>query len=104
MGIGMRLQGLALLQRMLHPSATGRAPAPPKLTVTLSTGEVVSGPQVSRDEFTIALRDAAGTTRSWPVTDVKFTIDDPVSAHYEQLGKYTDTDMHNVHAYLQTLR
>jgi cytochrome c oxidase cbb3-type subunit 3 len=35
---------------------------------------------------------------------VKFTIDDPLSAHFDQLGKYTDADMHNVFAYLQTLR
>jgi len=28
----------------------------------------------------------------------------PLDAHIEQLGKYTDEDMHNVLAYLQTLR
>ena len=37
-------------------------------------------------------------------TQVKFTVDDPLQAHVEQLGKYTDDDMHNVLAYLQTLR
>jgi cytochrome c oxidase cbb3-type subunit 3 len=35
---------------------------------------------------------------------VKFIVDDPLQAHVEQLGKYTDADMHNVLAYLQTLR
>jgi cytochrome c oxidase cbb3-type subunit 3 len=35
---------------------------------------------------------------------VKFTVDDPLQAHVDQLGKYTDADMHNVLAYLQTLR
>lgn len=103
-GVGMRFQGLALMERMLYPSANGRPPAPPKLTVTLSSGEVITGPQVSRDEFTLTLKDAAGMNRSWPTSDVKFTVDDPVNAHFDQLSKYTDTDMHNVHAYLQTLR
>lgn len=102
--IGKRFQGLALMERMLHPGATGRAPAPPKLTVTLSTGEIISGPQVSRDEFTVTLKDPAGMNRSWPMNEIKLAIDDPVNAHFEQLGKYTDVDIHNVHAYLQTLR
>ena len=41
---------------------------------------------------------------SWPTHQVTFTVDDPLQAHVEQLGKYTDDDMHNVLAYLQTLR
>src|SRR5262245_2743718 len=102
-GVGSRYRGLPLLQRMLYPS--GRpAPAAAKVTVTLASGETMSGGLVSRDEFTIALRDAAGVTRTWPVQEVKFTVDDPLSAHFDQLGKYTDDDMHNVYAYLQTLR
>jgi cytochrome c oxidase cbb3-type subunit 3 len=35
---------------------------------------------------------------------VKFVVDNPLSAHVEQLGKYTDDDMHDVLAYLQTLK
>ncbi len=35
---------------------------------------------------------------------MKFKIDDPMSAHFDQLGKYTDNDMHNVFAYLETLK
>ena len=89
---------------MLYPSNTRPAPAPAKVTVTLPSGETISGSLASRDEFTIALTDSAGMTRTWPVNDVKFTVDDPMTAHFEQLGKYSDDDMHNVYAYLQTLR
>jgi cytochrome c oxidase cbb3-type subunit 3 len=74
------------------------------VTVTLPSGQTVSGSLASRDEFTIALTDASGARQSWPITDVKLTIDDPLAAHFEQLGKYTDDDMHNVYAYLQSLR
>jgi len=102
--IGMRFQGLALLQRMLNPRSGRPAPAPAKASVKLNSGETVSGTLASRDEFTITLRDAAGANRSWSTSEVTVTVDDPLEAHYEQLGKYTDTDMHNVHAYLQTLR
>ena len=41
---------------------------------------------------------------SWPTGQVRFTVDDPLDAHRAQLGKYTDEDMHDVLAYLQTLR
>jgi cytochrome c oxidase cbb3-type subunit 3 len=102
-GIGRRFQGLALLQRLLYPS--GRpAPATPTVSVTLPSGQVITGKLAYRDEFTIALVDSAGWYRSWSQTAVKSHIDDPLSAHFDQLGKYSDDNMHDVFAYLQTLR
>jgi len=104
-GISKRLQGLALLQRMLYPgSGGGGAVKAPTVTVTAPNGQVVSGTVAYRDEFTIALTDSAGSYRSWPTRRVTFKIDDPLSAHVEQLSKYTDDDVHNVFAYLQTLK
>lgn len=105
-GIGRRLQGLTLLQRMLYPSSgrDAKPPSPPKVTITLPSGEKVSGVVAYRDEFTIALTDPNGWYRSWPTRLVTFAVDDPLQAHAEQLGKYTDRDMHDVLAYLQTLR
>ena len=100
-GLAMRLQGLPLLQRMLYPNPR-RTPA--NVTVTVASGQVVTGTLAYRDEFTIALTDASGWYRSWPAQQVRFTVDDPLQAHVEQLGKYTDGDMHDVLAYLQTLR
>ena len=35
---------------------------------------------------------------------VKVVVDDQLQAHVAQLPKYTDDDMHNVLAYLQTLK
>jgi len=103
-GVAGRFQGLQLLQRMLNPASVRPAPAPPKVTVTLPSGETVSGALAARDEFTIALTDSDGSRQSWATDAVKFTVDDPMAAHFEQLGKYTDSDMHNVYAYLLTLR
>ena len=104
-GIATRLQGLDLLQRMLYPPSGrgGRVP-PARVTVTLASGQTVTGSLAYRDEFTIAITDADGWHRSWPARQVKFTVDDPLEAHVQQLGKYTDEDMHNVLAYLQTLK
>jgi cytochrome c oxidase cbb3-type subunit 3 len=35
---------------------------------------------------------------------VKYTIDSPVNAHVELFSRYTDDDIHNLMAYIQTLR
>jgi mono/diheme cytochrome c family protein len=105
-GVATRFQGLALLQRMLYPPAV-RATArsmPAQVAVTLRSGEKISGQLAYRDEFTIALIDASGSHRSWSTSDVAFTVDDPLDAHAAHLGKYTDQQMHDVLAYLQTLR
>jgi cytochrome c oxidase cbb3-type subunit 3 len=102
-GVARRYQGLALMQRMLYPAGRGAATAS-IVTVTLPSREIVTGKLEYRDEFTIALRDASGRYRSWPADEVKFTVDAPIEAHIEQLGKYTDDQVHDVLAYLQTLK
>ena len=75
-GIATRLQGLDLLQRMLYPPSGrgGRVP-PARVTVTLASGQTVTGSLAYRDEFTIAITDADGWHRSWPARQVKFTVD-----------------------------
>jgi len=99
-GVAGRLQGLELLQRMLYPSKSRAATA----KITLRTGEVVTGTLAYRDEFVVAVTDSEGRYRSWQVRDVTFSVNNPFDAHVEQLAKYTDDDMHDVLAYLQTLR
>jgi cytochrome c oxidase cbb3-type subunit 3 len=99
-GLAGRLKGLELLQHLLYPS-NGRGAT---VTVTLPSGETVAGALAYRDEFTIALTDSSGRYRSWPARQITFSVNNPLDAHAEQLGKYTDDDMHNVLAYLQTLR
>jgi cytochrome c oxidase cbb3-type subunit III len=102
-GIAMRYQGLALLQRMLYPS--GRpAPAPPKAIFTLPSGQTITAPLVGEDEFTVGVLDPLGARQTYRKEAVKVKIDDPLSAHFVQLGKYSDADMHNVFAYLNTLK
>jgi len=98
-GLANRYQGLKLEERMLYPEG-----AVEKATVTLPSGEIVKGKVAYRDEFTIGLEDAAGWYRSWPINGLKYTIDAPAEAHVELLAKYSDDDIHNLMAYLQTLR
>jgi cytochrome c oxidase cbb3-type subunit III len=98
-GIASRFEGLELEERMLYPKDVKS-----KVTVTLPAGEKVTGTLAYLDEFTVALRDDAGTYRSWRVSDVKYAVDSPVEAHVALFSKYTDDDIHNLMAYLQTLR
>ncbi len=98
--VGTRLVGLRLEQRMLYPNR-----AKTKATVTLPSGKSFTGEIAYDDEFTVAIRDADGRYRSWPkIPSVKVQIDAPAEAHTELLGQYTDADIHNLMAYLQTLK
>lgn len=106
-GLATRLQGLQLFQRMLYPGGRGRggdSRATPVATVQLASGEKFTGKVAYKDEFNIAITDASGYYRSWPTSKVKVTVDNPLDAHIAQLGKYTNDDLHNVLAYLQTLK
>ena len=72
--------------------------------VTLASGQTLAGTLAYLDEFTVGLIDPTGVYRSWRTGDVKYKIDAPVNAHVDLFGRYTDADIHNLMAYLQTLR
>ncbi len=102
-GIATRYEGLALLQRMLYPA--GRpAPAPPKAIFTLASGQTIVAPLAAEDEFTVTVLDPLGARQMYKREAVKVKIENTLAAHFDQLGKYTDSDMHNVYAYLATLK
>jgi len=98
-GIASRYQGLKLEQQMLYPEN-----AKSKVTVTLASAQTITGTLEYLDEFTVGLIDPGGVYRSWRTSDVQYTVDAPVNAHVELFSKYTDGDIHNLMAYLQTLR
>jgi mono/diheme cytochrome c family protein len=91
-----------LQQRMLFPTLRTRQV---EVTVTPRSGPAVSGTLVRIDDFTVALRDAAGEYRGFTRTpDLRVEVRDPLAAHYALLDRYTDADMHDVVAYLVTLK
>jgi mono/diheme cytochrome c family protein len=102
-GVAKRYEGLELERRMLYPEHIRST-----VTVTLLSGQEmgqkISGTLAYLDEFTIALRKSDGEYRSFLVSRVKYTVDSPVDAHVDLFSKYTDADIHNLMAYLQTLR
>jgi cytochrome c oxidase cbb3-type subunit 3 len=98
-GVASRHNGLKLFERLMYPDG-----AKATMTVTLGSGEIVTGSRAYLDEFTVALRDASGRYRSWPAARVKVKVDDPAEAHVDLLAKYTDDDIHNLMTYLLTLK
>jgi cytochrome c oxidase cbb3-type subunit 3 len=98
-GIASRYAGLKLEQQMLYPED-----ARSKVTLTLASGRTIIGTLAYLDEFTVGLIDSTGVYRSWRTGDVKYKVDAPVDAHVELFSKYADADIHNLMAYLQTLR
>ena len=98
-GVATRYTGLELEEQMLYPKH-----AKPKVSVTLASGQTITGTLGYLDEFTVGVVDSTGTYRSWRTRDVQYKVDPALNAHVELFPKYTDADVHNLMAYLQTLR
>ena len=98
----------ALLRTFLYPGRRGASSSSERtretVAVTLKSGQVFSGPLQHLDEFTISMYDASGDYHTWPRDAVKVDVHDPLAAHVALLRVYTDTDMHNMLAYLETLK
>lgn len=110
-GIGKKYDPLALQSKWLQPEGSRRrrgksTVAVRTVKVTLSTGETISGVLDHIDDFAVSLRDSAGNYRSFfRDGDVpKVEVHDPLQAHTDMLRIYTDADIHNVTAYLVTLK
>lgn len=117
-GIASRFDAVTIQQRFLFP-APGRgggrglvaaAPGGPPVkmvtwTVTLPDGTSFTGTPIKVDDFDVQIRDAAGETHSWArVPAMKLVKNDPYAAHSAMLTQYTDKNIHDVVAYLETLK
>ncbi|HXK01345.1 MAG TPA: cytochrome c [Verrucomicrobiae bacterium] len=92
-----------LQNRFLWPGG-GRG-APRKVTVELPSGEKVSGTLARIDDFSVDLTDGSGARRSFNRDDgVKVDVEDRLTAHRTLLDKYSDADIHDLTAYLVTLK
>lgn len=76
------------------------------VTVTLPSGESVEGELVRMDDFLVTAKLADGTERTFRRDgDVpKVVVRDPMKMHMDLLSQYTDRDIHDVTAYLVTLK
>ena len=101
--IAAKYSAIELEAHMLYPDS--RQPtAHATVLVTLPSGEQIKGLLVHADDFMVGLRDASGWYRAFPRDGVKLELQDPLTAHRELLGKLTQADVHNLFAYLETLK
>jgi cytochrome c oxidase cbb3-type subunit 3 len=99
-GIAAKYRPIELQQRFLYPANAAVRTA----TVTLPGGQTIEGNVAHADEFEIAITDKDGWYRSWPRSTVKVEIHDPLAAHRALMPTYTDADVHNLFAYLETFK
>lgn len=98
-GVAGKHSPIDLEARMLYPVGKHAS-----AVVTLPSGEQVQGEVRHADDFVIAVCDASGWYRSFQRDRVKVELQDPLAAHRELLEKLTQADVHNLFAYLETLK
>lgn len=113
-GIGAKFAEPRDLQQLfVMPGGGGRgrgaAPSnvpPTTVTVTLAQGKKVEGRLVRVDDFIVTLADADGTQQTFrrDGDKPKVEIHDPLQPHKDLLRVYSDKDIHNVTAYLVTVK
>jgi len=115
-GVGTKYDPVTLQGKFLMPRAGrgGRGGAndaepvtnPVTVTVTLPSGQTFNGKLERIDDFVVSLTDANGDYHSFARHGdaPKVTQKDPLQAHVDQLPKYRDADIHNLTAYLVTLK
>ena len=76
------------------------------VAVTLASGQKAEGRLERLDDFIVVLRDSNGGIRSYPRNGAqpKVEIHDPLQPHMDLLTVYSDKDIHDVTAYLVTLK
>lgn len=95
-----------LQQHWLMPGGGRNAQGTPvTVTVTTASGKV-NGRLVRIDDFLVSLVDSEGVPRSFTRDGEtpKVELHDPLAPHRKLLSAYTDKDIHDVTAYLVTIR
>ena len=113
-GLATKIPDPRLLQQtwLMPGSGGGRGGAAPvrvpptTVTVTLPSGEKVEGKLERMDDFMVSLTDAGGARRSFRTDGdtTKVEVRDPLQPHRDLWRTYADADIHNVTAFLVTLK
>jgi cytochrome c oxidase cbb3-type subunit 3 len=98
-GVARKYTPDVLQARFLYPQRRRTT-----VTVTDAAGKQYAGDLLALTNYDVSIQDAGGWYHSWPLDSVKVDAKDPLAAHRALLQKYTDSDMHNMLAYLETLK
>jgi mono/diheme cytochrome c family protein len=110
-GIGSRYDPATLQGRFLFPRGGGRGRGGSSggkqltLTITPPDGPAVTGVPVVFDDFDVSVRDEKGEVHAFTRSPhLKLVRNDPFAMHDQLLEVYTDKNMHDMLAYLVTLK
>jgi cytochrome c oxidase cbb3-type subunit III len=105
-GVGAKYDPPTLQERLVMPRSGRGGSSRGNATVTLASGETFKGAPLRVTDFDVTLRLADGSTRTWARNHgvPKVEITDPLQAHIDLMTRLSDTDMHNLTAYLATLK
>jgi mono/diheme cytochrome c family protein len=93
-----------LQQTFLYPAAR-QQPSATRVAVTLKDGTEIKGTLKHLDDFHVSLFDAEGNYHSIPLEKgVAVQVEDKLLFHRQMLDKYTNQQMHDLTAYLVTLK
>jgi cytochrome c oxidase cbb3-type subunit 3 len=108
------LQGRMILARgsggypglAFGPARANVVDVPRKVEVTPAKGPTVSGDLEKVSDYVVTLKDSNGMLHTFARegAEPKVKITDPLQAHIDMLPKWTNRDMHDVTAYLVTLK
>jgi mono/diheme cytochrome c family protein len=102
--VAAKYDEVTLQERFLYPRPRNSPVKLIRVTVTKPGVPPISGMLELMDDFVIGLRDGEGYYHSFSREDVKVEIQDPLAAHADLLRHYSDADVHNILAYLVTLK
>jgi cytochrome c oxidase cbb3-type subunit III len=114
--IATKYDPVTLQGRLLYPHTAGYPgmggpPANPReqktVTVTVNDGKTVNGRLLHLDDFIVVLLSDAGKRETFSLegTDaVHIEVHDPLAEHARLLPQYSNADMHNILAFLETLQ
>jgi len=107
--IGSKLAPVDLQAVELYPEARsydfGGTRRPRQVTVTLADGKKLTGSLKHLDDFYVSLEDDQGQYHSIAITEgVKAMVEDKLVFHRKMLDHYTDQQIHDLTAYLVTLK
>lgn len=100
-GIGKKFSQIPLIQaRLLWPAA----PGPQRIKLEVPGGKTLEGVVRTLNDFDVSFVDASGQYYYFPREQVKILTEDKLAAHRALLPKLTDADIHDLAAYLVTLK
>jgi mono/diheme cytochrome c family protein len=116
-GIGARLPAATIQGRIVYPRDNGNYPpsfnsppnpaeAPRTVVVTLPSGDQISGTLMWLTDFNVTLKDASGVQRTIARSgdSPQVAVTDPLQYHLDHMRTLTDKNMHDLTAYLVSLK